>query len=77
MFFSILQILVIVGFCYITFKSDFKITPQNLNEYNLLTQRLFRLVFQQQPKEKLLKVRCDTGDIIEVIIVTKESEKSE
>lgn len=37
MFFSILQILVIVGFCYITFKSDFKITPQNLNEYNLLT----------------------------------------
>ena len=48
-----------------------------LNEYNLLTQRLFRLVFQQQPKEKLLKVRCDTGDIIEEIIVTKESEKSE
>ena len=37
MFFSILQILVIVRFCYITFKSDFKITPQNLNEYNLLT----------------------------------------
>lgn len=37
MFFSIVQIMIVVGFCYLTFKTDLKINQGNLNEYNLLT----------------------------------------
>lgn len=37
MFFSIVQIMIVIGFCYLTFKTDLKINQGNLNEYNLLT----------------------------------------
>lgn len=37
MFFSIVQIMIVAGFCYLTFKTDLKINQGNLNEYNLLT----------------------------------------
>ena len=37
MFFSIVQIMIVVGFCYLTFKTDLKINQGDLNEYNLLT----------------------------------------
>ena len=37
MFFSIVQIMIVTGFCYLTFKTDLKINQGNLNEYNLLT----------------------------------------
>ncbi len=37
MFFSIVQIMIVAGFCYLTFKTDLKINQGDLNEYNLLT----------------------------------------
>ncbi len=37
MFFSIVQIMIVTGFCYLTFKTDLKINQGDLNEYNLLT----------------------------------------
>lgn len=41
-----------------------------MTEYNLLTQRLFRVIMQKEPREKILKVG-DNGEIIEEHIIKK------